>query len=378
MAVRASPDWDRLIPAALAGDGVAVAFQPIVDLQAGRVAGYEALARFSGPPGLTPDRWFMAARERGLSRQLDAAIIRAALAMRPQLPPDCFLTVNIEPDSLGHPEVDESLVSSGRLDGVVLEVTEHVPVHSYDEMERALVRYRALGALVGLDDAGSGYAGLQQVLRLRPAMLKVDRALIDGIDRDGAKLALVEMLGVFADRIDAWVLAEGVERPEEAAALQGLGVPLAQGFFFGRPGPGWGSLSGEAAAFFARRPPDPVPQSSLRFLARASVTIAEDRIGEAMSLLAEGDLEWIVVVDRDDRPVGLVDRDAALARVVHRPLMVNLTSTVVEVAHRMLTRPATERFWPVVCRDDSGRYCGTVRAELVMSALISLASAAQG
>lgn len=245
-------EWDVLLAGALAGQGLELAFQPIVDLESGQISGYEALARFTGPNELRPDHWFGAARARGVVARLDAVVLGLALSYRSELPPGTFLSVNVEPDSIGHPNVDAVLRAAGSLEGLVIELTEHIPVEADGYLESQLAAYQERGALIALDDAGSGYAGLQHIIRFRPAMLKLDRSLVEHIDGDNAKLALVEMLGVFAERIGAQVLAEGVERPEESAALRDLGVPLAQGFYFARPGPPFPGLSEAAADYFRR------------------------------------------------------------------------------------------------------------------------------
>ena len=86
---------------------------------------------------------------------------------------------------------------------------------------------------------------------IRPEIVKIDRSLVDHVDRDEVKLALAELLGRYAGRLDAVVLAEGVERDEELLAFARMGVPLAQGWLFGRAVPGgppsprtWRSASG--------------------------------------------------------------------------------------------------------------------------------------
>ncbi len=76
----------------------------------------------------------------------------------------------------------------------MIEITEHRP-WDWAALEGVVNNLRAGGALFAVDDAGAGYAGLQQILQLRPAILKLDRALVAGIDGDEAKVALVEMLG---------------------------------------------------------------------------------------------------------------------------------------------------------------------------------------
>src|SRR5690606_25552814 len=104
------------------------------------------------------------------------------------------------------------------------------------------------GAMVAADDAGSGHAGLRQILALRPNVLKVDRSLVDGVAQDEAKAALVEMVVRFASSINAWLVAEGVERTADLQRLVELDVPLVQGYLFARPGEAWPEVSQQAMA----------------------------------------------------------------------------------------------------------------------------------
>ena len=87
--------------------------------------------------------------------------------------------------------------------------------------------------MIAVDDTGAGYAGLHHLISVRPEIIKLDRTLVAGIDTDRPRRALVEMFGSFANRFDAWVLAEGVETAAELATLRRIGVPLAQGFLLG-------------------------------------------------------------------------------------------------------------------------------------------------
>jgi hypothetical protein len=127
----------------------------------------------------------------------------------------------------------------------VLELTEHHAVGDLRPLIDLRDRLRAKGALLALDDAGSGYSGLQQITQFRPQLIKLDRALVTGADGDEVKLALVEMLGEFGGRIDAWLLAEGIETWGELQAFLRLRVPLGQGWLLGRPGPPWVQLDPE-------------------------------------------------------------------------------------------------------------------------------------
>jgi EAL domain-containing protein (putative c-di-GMP-specific phosphodiesterase class I) len=353
----------------------ALVFQPIADLQAGCIAGYEALARFAGEGGPSPDHVFAEARAEGRAGALDAAVVRRALAERRHLPDNCFLSINVEPGSLAEPELHRALLGAGPLEGIVLELTEHVPVDSYSELYDQLAPLRCAGALVALDDTGAGYAGLQHLLSVRPSIVKLDRSLVSGIDQDEAKVALVELLGVLAGRIDAWLLAEGVERPEEAVVLRRLGVPLAQGWLFGRPASAWPDLAPAGRRLLEITPAAPGPAASLHQLVKPSVAVNEHKRDEARRLLAADDeLDLVVVVGDDLRAMGVVDRDGALVGMMHQPLHVNVATTPVELAQRMLTRPAGEQLRPVVCHDDVGRYIGTVAPETLLAELARAAA----
>ena len=88
---------------------------------------------------------------------------------------------------------------------------------------------------VAVDDAGSGYAGIEHILNLRPDVLKLARSLIAGIARQPGRQAMVRALVDFALQTRAELVAEGVEHPNDLAILRRLGVPLVQGYLVARP-----------------------------------------------------------------------------------------------------------------------------------------------
>lgn len=210
-------------------------YQPICTL-AGSTIGAEALARFRGPPSRGPVRWFAEADEVGLLRELELAAVRAALSAIPALPDHVFLSINVSPSTLATPAFLRLIAAS---DGarVVVEITEHARINDYESLREALEAVRELGARVAIDDAGAGFASLRHILRLEPEFIKLDRTLIDGIEADRSRQALAVGLISFAEKIDATIVAEGIERPAEVDALAELGVRYGQGFFFARPGP---------------------------------------------------------------------------------------------------------------------------------------------
>ena len=239
-------DWPTMLRTALDGSGMRAVYQPIIDLTSGVTVGYEALIRFVGYPIRNPGPWFAAAREHGLNAPLQAAALRAALADRETLPANCFLTVNIGPEVLHTTDIRAVWQDHPDLHGIIVELTGHITTDDHPALEPDLDRLRAAGARIAVDDTGTGYAGLTQLRTLRPAMIKIDRALISDIDHDETKRAAVDMLATFAGRIDAQLLAEGIERPAELATLAALNVPLGQGYHLGRPARPWTPITKSA------------------------------------------------------------------------------------------------------------------------------------
>jgi EAL domain-containing protein (putative c-di-GMP-specific phosphodiesterase class I) len=341
-------------------DDLTLVFQPIVDLAAATVAGYEALARFPGTAG--PDVWFAAAADAGVAAELEALAIHKALAAVPGLPPDTFLTVNVSPHLLGAPVVQQALGTRSDLNRIVVELTEHTPVDDLEALRRQCDDLRRRGALIALDDAGSGYSGLQQLAALRPQVVKLDRALVSDVDTDPVRVALAEMLGEFAGRIDAWLLAEGIETAAELAAFARLGVPLAQGWLFGRPGPGFAPLTPEVehlvrAQVARARLVDSVA-SLLRPVRQVSATDETPGIPPAVLTGSHGE------------PTALLLGDLRTAQVYTAPvsLRVHPSDDVRETLQRALTRPPAQRFDPVLCTDPTGLVLGLLRVEDLASA----------
>jgi EAL domain-containing protein (putative c-di-GMP-specific phosphodiesterase class I) len=196
----------------------------------------EALARFDCKPRRPPDEWFAEARDVGLGAEAELAAIDAALASFDDLPAEMVLAVNASPATVLSGVLDECL---GRVPGhrIVLELTEHDRIDDYEAVLAGLERLRGNGVRIALDDASAGYNGLQQILRLRPDVIKLDREITHGIDGDPVRRALAASLITFGHDTGAVVVAEGIETQAELAILCSLGARWGQGYHLARPGP---------------------------------------------------------------------------------------------------------------------------------------------
>ena len=219
----------------VAGEGVTMAFQPIVDLTTEAVVGVEALARFSSPPPRPPNEWFAEAVSLALGVQLELVTLKQALHALPKIAPHVYLAVNCSHRAALSAELAALLEPhAGRL---VIEITEHEAIEDYGSLVDALAPLRARGARVAIDDAGAGFASLRHTLRIAPDIVKLDMSLTRGIDSDRAKRALASAMVSFAKDMDFALVAEGIETEEELTTLRELGVGLGQGFFLAEPGP---------------------------------------------------------------------------------------------------------------------------------------------
>jgi EAL domain-containing protein (putative c-di-GMP-specific phosphodiesterase class I) len=350
-------------------------FQPIVDLQRGEVCGYEALARFT-EWGLDPSEVFAAADRHGMAGVLEARMVREVLGMRPHIDASRYVSVNVSPAAALSADVQNAFAEAERLDAIIVEITEQTDT-DLRALARALDGLRERGALVAVDDAGAGYGSLARITALQPHFVKVDRSLVTGVDADPTKAAVVETLGDLAARMDAWVVAEGIERLEELDALIGLRVPLGQGFAFGRPGPGMAELEPEIGEHIRRRFRPALRELPISPLVEIVPTLPEPVSERALGVLfgRRPGPDFIALVDGQGRPSGIVRRGDHECGIgpVRSIMLVTADMPLAAVSRRAMDRPAERRFDPLVCFDDAGRYAGLVRIERLVDALAAAA-----
>jgi EAL domain-containing protein (putative c-di-GMP-specific phosphodiesterase class I) len=350
-------------------------FQPIVDLLRGVTVGFEALARFSIAGGrIAPNLVFEAASKFDRRLDLEDMVVREALLTRRSLPANCFLSLNVGPAFLLSDRFDKLLYETDSLAGVVVEITEDEMIADYGLVKRKLAFIRAKGGLAAVDDAGSGYSSLKHVMEIRPNFIKLDRCFVSGCDTDPAKAVLIGMLGTAANRLDAWIIAEGVETIAELDELIRLGVPLAQGFYLARPEPAMRSLD-----------PDKRTQLIQRAVAFATPTgihrsveqaiICTDRRDAELQLGTKPDGSVAVVLSTTGQPELAIERHPVLGiRGLSHLMRVQLGSDAHEVLSRALTRPQKQRYDPLIAIDELGQLQGVVHIDRLTRETLKLHS----
>jgi len=225
-------------------------FQPVVELATGRWIGAEALARWPHPSrGMVPPNEFVpAAEQTGLVGPLglwvlDRALARVA-AWRPTLPAgaDFTVAVNLSVRQLMDADITTRLLEALDRHGLppealMLELTESVLFDHGEQQHQQLIDLRNLGVRVAIDDFGTGYSSLSYLARLPIDVVKVDRSFVAGLPGGRREEAVTRAVATLVHDLDLEVVAEGVERPEQASCLQDLGVNHAQGFWLQRPVP---------------------------------------------------------------------------------------------------------------------------------------------
>lgn len=214
-----------------------VVFQSLVSLSSGQVVGYEVLSRPSTEAGqsLPVEEFFEVATSLGYAVDLDRLIVDKAMRLAQDLDLNVPIFINLHPDSLKDPSVQQCLLPTLHIH-VVVEITERGN-WSGEIIEPYVHDYQNLGGSIALDDFGSGYSGLQKLVTVRPNYVKIDRGLIDGCDQSPVKRSLISSVEHIAKSLGFALIAEGIETYDEMATCMRLGVDIGQGFYFSRPTP---------------------------------------------------------------------------------------------------------------------------------------------
>jgi EAL domain-containing protein (putative c-di-GMP-specific phosphodiesterase class I) len=229
---------------ALEEDEFSLVYQMRVDLHSGDVIGMEALARWTSARygAVPPDRFIPLAEEVDVIGELGRWVLRRAcneaVRLEKALRRPLRLSVNVSPWQLRRPgltqDVTDALSDSGyRPDSLELELTERSSLPRESTVLRTIAELRADGVTMSLDDFGSGCANLSYLTWLPVDVLKIDKVFVQDVPRDTPALPILDAIIELGHRVGATVVAEGVERTEQASYLRSRGCDQAQGLHYG-------------------------------------------------------------------------------------------------------------------------------------------------
>lgn len=373
-------------------DDIRPHFQPIVDLAAAAVIGYETLSR--GPaPFESPALLFGRARMLDLTAELEhachtAALSRIAALARPGL--EWFVNVTPEVFSGLDGAATAAAVRAYGLDpaDLVFEITERDAVVDHDTLHRAVRAHADEGFRIALDDFGSGSNGLVALAAAAPHVIKLDMELTRGVNANPYKQSIIRSVVSLAASVDARLIAEGVETWPELEMLVRQGVRFAQGRLLGEPRTEPCPLAASVAERLLRatshaRLVRPAEESVSRVAIESfSLQHGSMTCGELAEVFArDPDLDCAVVL-HGDSPVGVIARPHLLAQVsdggahkladaVTRPLtlVVDEGASIVRLATLAMNRGRDDVYDPVIVVRGGGTYHGTVTMrQLIMRA----------
>ncbi|SFB87706.1 EAL domain, c-di-GMP-specific phosphodiesterase class I (or its enzymatically inactive variant) [Marinospirillum celere] len=215
------------------------AYQPIVDVHAETIWGYEALVRGLGGESA----WSVLSQVNDDNRYaFDQACRVKAISLAAQLKLDSILSINFLPNAVYEPAhcIRSTLKAAEEagfpMDKIMFEITESEQVHDPAHLTNIFQYYNQQGFITALDDFGAGHAGLNLLSRFIPDLMKIDMHLVRDVDTNRTKQVITRGLVGICKELGIKVLAEGVETAAEAHFYRGLGVELMQGYYFAKPG----------------------------------------------------------------------------------------------------------------------------------------------
>lgn len=216
-------------------------FQPIVELGTGRIAAYEALSRITGECSMNIGELFELACRCGKVWELEAVCRRKALKQAEGKPEGVKLFLNVDPNVILDPKFKSGTTRymmgkyGLRPDDVVFEVTERTRIRREATFTETVNHYREENFHIAIDDFGAEFAGMNRVCLLHPEYIKLDMALVKGIDKNDYQRSFVKHFADFCRENGVRLVAEGIETQSELEAVKCAGVDYGQGYYLYPP-----------------------------------------------------------------------------------------------------------------------------------------------
>ncbi|MBN7796202.1 bifunctional diguanylate cyclase/phosphodiesterase [Parahaliea mediterranea] len=355
-------------------------FQSIVDLRTMMPMGHEALS--CGAGNLSPVVMFEIAEQGGLLGKLESLCATLACE-RYRGDGEHRLFLNVHPEALLDTQyrdaVFHTIMQSQHLSPslVTLELSERQSYIDRDGMARCLGDWREHGFTFAVDDVGIGYSGLHRLVEIQPEYIKLDRYFAEAVHRDANRRAIVRGMVSVARSLGARVIAEGVEGVEEAVTLRELGIDLMQGYLFERPSAR--VRHQRFTALPAARGPVKHQSPTISHLVVERVPAeAATRLEQVIERFHEDPDLWSIPVVKNDRPLGVITRSAALdlytrsfGKELHgrkavaqfidqAPLIVSSNTTLSAVSYE-LTESTDDHLVQEFIVERDGHYLGLVK-----------------
>jgi len=225
-------------------DALDIHYQPLVNLQTGRISGFEALSRWEDPQrGFVPPSTFIPlAEEIGLIGVIGRRVLKRACAQAATWPEEVTVAVNLSPAQFQGGQlvssVKDALASSGLAPSrLELEITESIFLQGSESNLAVLSQLGDLGVKISMDDFGTGYSSLSYLRSFAFDKIKIDKSFIRDLTTSKASVAIVRAVCGLARSFGASTTAEGVETDSQLAQIRAEGCTEVQGYIFSEPLP---------------------------------------------------------------------------------------------------------------------------------------------
>src|SRR6185436_20734587 len=225
-----------------------IEYQPIVEIETGRLQGFEALVRWQHPDrgSVLPGRFIDVAEETGFIVAIGEWVLQQACRqmqiwkLKHSLEIPLSISINLSGRQFGHSNLLAQITRILEVTGLdprslKLEITESVVMESVESAAGTLEKLRDLGIEISIDDFGTGYSSLSFLHRLPIDTLKIDRSFVMQMEENNENKEIVRTIIMLAQNLGKGVIAEGVETGEQVALLRELHCQSAQGYFFSKP-----------------------------------------------------------------------------------------------------------------------------------------------
>lgn len=223
-------------------ENIRVVAQPIISLNTGEVEGWEILTR--GPentPYALPMNLFHFAYQAEMLFSLEILVVKKALIEIQKKKTTCPIFINVTVPTMRNPLFYTQVANlmknypNVKPEQIIFEITERHSIEDFSVFNQSMNSFREAGFKFAVDDTGAGYASLNMIAEIMPNFIKIDRSIIQNIDKHDVKNSVLQSLVLLAKNIGCEVVAEGIETEEEANVLLEHNVDFGQGFFFSRP-----------------------------------------------------------------------------------------------------------------------------------------------
>ncbi|MCR5421227.1 MAG: bifunctional diguanylate cyclase/phosphodiesterase [Lachnospiraceae bacterium] len=220
-------------------------FQPKVDMNTGKLIGFEALCRWKhNGEMIYPDQFIPTLDREGLIPELDITIFNATcqcirkwkdMGLNPPR-----VSCNFSKKDMFVSDIENRILkvikdNNIRTDDLEIEITESVKESEHDRLIEFIKNLKGAGLYISIDDFGTGYSSLSLIHSIDADVIKIDKSFVDTLPADGKSKILIESIISIASKLDMSIIAEGVETAEQGQCLLEMGCNLVQGYFYSKP-----------------------------------------------------------------------------------------------------------------------------------------------